>query len=352
MIRRLVLENFQSHKYSELNFDQGVNVIIGPSDSGKTAIIRALRWLVWNRPLGDSFIRHGSKECKVELEIDNHKLGREKERKNGKNVYFLDDTYFNAVKTETPEEITLLLNIDDINLQQQFDRPFLLDSSPGEVAQHFNRVARLDMIDIGMKRILQWTRRIQQDISAKENLIEELEKQLRDYDYLPYLEGLIQSLESMQNEILDKKNQRTSIEELKERLLQVENEIVEFANKTTLEEKVNNILLNITNKKQKYEEMSALTQQVKKLAEIEQQLIKQTNLVKTEELVNTLLEKINKKRELENQKSKLQKLFSDIIETEQKLKKQQEKTNKLEKNYHSLFPDICPLCGQKVRRRS
>ena len=37
--------NFQSHANTKLNFDEGVNVIIGPSDSGKTAVIRAMKWI-------------------------------------------------------------------------------------------------------------------------------------------------------------------------------------------------------------------------------------------------------------------------------------------------------------------
>ena len=55
MIQSLQINNFQSHKYSVMELHKGVNVIIGPSDSGKTTILRALRWLVWNRPSGDAF---------------------------------------------------------------------------------------------------------------------------------------------------------------------------------------------------------------------------------------------------------------------------------------------------------
>ncbi len=350
MIKKLILKNFQSHKYSELEFNPGVNVIVGPSDSGKTAIIRALRWLVWNRPLGDAFIRHGTQKCKVELEVDDHRLGREKERKNGKNVYFLEETHFSAVGTEPPEEIKHFLNLQDTNIQQQLDKPFLLDSSPGEVAQHFNRVARLDMIDIGMKRILQWIRRIQQDIFAKENQIKTLETQLLEYDYLPSLEGRIQNLESIHKEITDKKNQKESIRELQEHIIQVGAEIIELANVTMLEEKVDNLLLNITKKKQKYEHAISLTQLLQKLSDVEKQLLEQTNLVKAESQVNSLFEKINNKKILEEQKEKLYNLVSSICNTNQELKKQQEKTEKIEKTYHNTFPDICPLCGQRVKK--
>jgi len=46
MINSLTIQNFQSHKNTTLEFDNGINIIIGQSDSGKTAIIRALNWVI------------------------------------------------------------------------------------------------------------------------------------------------------------------------------------------------------------------------------------------------------------------------------------------------------------------
>ena len=37
-IEKVILENFQSHKYTVLDFTKGLNSIVGPTDSGKTAI--------------------------------------------------------------------------------------------------------------------------------------------------------------------------------------------------------------------------------------------------------------------------------------------------------------------------
>ena len=47
-LKRVRLENFQSHKNSIIDFDRGLNVIVGPSDSGKSAIIRAIKWALYN----------------------------------------------------------------------------------------------------------------------------------------------------------------------------------------------------------------------------------------------------------------------------------------------------------------
>ena len=58
MIKQINIKNFQSHKSTQLKLDPGVNVIVGSSDSGKTAIIRAYLWVVDNRPLGNAFVSH------------------------------------------------------------------------------------------------------------------------------------------------------------------------------------------------------------------------------------------------------------------------------------------------------
>ena len=56
-LKQITLKNFQSHKDSTIQLDRGLNAIIGPSDSGKSAIIRAIKWVLYNEPSGDFFIR-------------------------------------------------------------------------------------------------------------------------------------------------------------------------------------------------------------------------------------------------------------------------------------------------------
>jgi len=55
MIKGMVLENYESHKRSEVVFDPGFNVIVGPSDSGKSALLRALYWVLEGKVAGDGF---------------------------------------------------------------------------------------------------------------------------------------------------------------------------------------------------------------------------------------------------------------------------------------------------------
>jgi len=70
MIKNIRIINFQSHQNSFLKFDSGVNIIVGESDRGKSAIIRALRWLIWNRPTGDDFRSNWGGDTEVTIEIN------------------------------------------------------------------------------------------------------------------------------------------------------------------------------------------------------------------------------------------------------------------------------------------
>ena len=152
MIKTLEINNFQSHKKTLLNFHPGVNVIIGTSDSGKSAVLRALRWVCTGIPRGDGFRSHWGGDTEVSLETDNCIVTRGKT--NADNVYLLnEETEFRAFGTEVPEEITAALNLDEsVNLQKQLDQPYLISETPGAVAQHFNRMAHLEKIDIGLKK--------------------------------------------------------------------------------------------------------------------------------------------------------------------------------------------------------
>ena len=138
MIKKIWLKNFQSHENTHLEFEKGINSIIGNSDSGKTAIIRALLWVFTNRPLGDSIISNWADEVAVGVRFSE---GVEIIRRRNKdfNGYILKNRdkqlEFKAIGTDVPEEIRQVINMNSINIQKQFDSPFLLADTPGEVAR-------------------------------------------------------------------------------------------------------------------------------------------------------------------------------------------------------------------------
>ena len=88
----LTLENFQAHEKLELDFGSSITVLRGASDVGKSAVLRALRWICQNDIAGDEFIRYGTKQAVVTLTIKTGKETHEivRVRGKGENSYKLE----------------------------------------------------------------------------------------------------------------------------------------------------------------------------------------------------------------------------------------------------------------------
>lgn len=145
MIERLLLKDFQIHERMEVVFDERITVLVGPSDAGKSAVLRALRWLCFNRPSGDSFIRHGSKDTCVRLLVDGQAVLRRKG--GGVNRYRVEGDVYTAFGTGVPAQADDLLQLGPVNFQAQHDPPFWLSLSPGEVSRELNAIVNLGLID-------------------------------------------------------------------------------------------------------------------------------------------------------------------------------------------------------------
>ena len=301
MIQSLEIHNFQSHKQSKLEFADGVNVIVGGSDTGKTSIIRALRWLIWNRPSGDAFRSTWGGSTSVDVIIDGQMIVRIKDLAGSE--YALGETVFKAFGTDVPEEIVQALNLNEINLQSQMDSPFLISSTPGEVAQHFSRVAHLNQIDNGLRKVQQWIRAIEQDINSGERQAKQLEEDLQEFTHLDVFEEDVEVLEGMQSRLITKVN---------------------------AEIKLNTLIVDLCN--------------------IDMQIVQESEILKDEKPVDELLDLFDKKKELKDDLQKLQKLIDDINNIKIELKFTGDRWGKYQREFIEKFPSICPLCGQKVKK--
>lgn len=76
-ISRVILQNFESHENSIIEFCDGFNCIVGPSNAGKTAIFNAILFALFNE-WDPGFVRKGAAFCKVILECDSVKIERVK----------------------------------------------------------------------------------------------------------------------------------------------------------------------------------------------------------------------------------------------------------------------------------
>jgi len=200
-IKQLSISNFQSHKKSVLNLHPGVNVIVGSSDSGKSAILRALGWVIKNRVDDKGFRSSWGGKTDVEITFND---GKEVSRvQDNGNYYFLVDSKnnidveFKAFKTDIPEDIVNALNMDSINISSQFDAPFLLSDSPSDVAKTLNKIANLSDIDNAISNIRKMVLSNSKDITYNEGTLSDLETQRSSFSYLDEIEKDVTAYEQL-----------------------------------------------------------------------------------------------------------------------------------------------------------
>lgn len=145
MLTRLCLVNFQKHRRLDVELSPAVTTIAGPSDTGKSAVLRALRWLALNKPQGSSFVKKGTKAATVVVEVEGAQVRRK--RGPGANLYRLGEEEFRSFGTGVPNAVEELLNLNEMNFQRQHDPPFWFSLSPSQISRELNRIVDLESID-------------------------------------------------------------------------------------------------------------------------------------------------------------------------------------------------------------
>lgn len=208
MIRNIKIENIQSHKKTEIEFSSGINAIVGSSNNGKSAVLRALYWAVYNRPLGtDTLLSHWATDKKgnqiapmsVTVENDNGMVTRR--RTKTENQYIVNGMELNVVKTDVPEQVDKILCLGDTNIQKQQDAPFLLSMTSGQVAQYFNKTVRLDVIDKVLSNTESKRRKTANEIKQVDELLLDFDQRLEKYNWLDSVEKLLVKYDNVTNKV-------------------------------------------------------------------------------------------------------------------------------------------------------
>ena len=214
----ITIENFQSHERTVLDLSHGLNVITGPSDNGKSAIIRAIKWALYNEPRGTEFIRHGSPFARVSLKFDNG-VTIVRERSQSKNRYSVIDkegnsTVFEGFGNGIPSEILnahgiskVFLDADNstcLNIGEQLEGPFLLSESGATRAKALGRLIGLHVIDKSIKDCVLDQRRESQNTDRLKHELEAVTSNLVNFEALEQLKGNIDNVESILADLSDK----------------------------------------------------------------------------------------------------------------------------------------------------
>lgn len=361
MIQSLQIKNFQSHKNTKLEFSEGVNVILGPSDSGKSAVMKALKWAINNRPSGDKICSWWGGETEVKVLTDEGTVTRSKDKTD---EYRLSDPsgeykdlVFKAFSLSVPEEISATLNLSEVNIQNQADAHFLISKTPGEVAAHFNKVARLDKIDIATNNVNSWLSHLKNDIGsiavkgrASFGLIKQLadsKEGLEKFAYLQKMEIELEVLEELATQLKNIGTKIPTLTSLLKNIIATEEQIKEKSSLLKLEKPLDKVLSDIALRKLLGEEGNKLFKLIKEIKSTKQDLFESESILVLETPVAALLLLYKSKETLNQQLNQLNRAVNAVNNTNTQLKQKEAEFERIQTQFTDNFPDVCPLCGMQ-----
>lgn len=237
-IKKMRLVNFQSHRETEIVFDKGLTVIVGQTDQGKSSIIRALKWVLYNEPRGTDFITAGENFCQVTIEMsDGTTIIRERDGQKNKYVLIKDGEkqIFEGFGSNIPLEIIKAhgipkIHIDKdstsaVNLAEQLEPPFLLSESGSNRAKALGRLIGVHIIDAAQRSTIKDLLETEQLKKLINNEIAATRDELTNYDDVPELEKRVINLQSIIKKLNEKKEYFLKLLKIKSEIKNIEKEI-------------------------------------------------------------------------------------------------------------------------------
>ena len=396
---KVSIKNYQIIKDASLDFIPGLNVIIGPSNNGKSSIIKAIKALIYTVP-GTTPIRNGQSFYAVGINYNNHTVILQKGLK--ESVYIVDGEKYTKYGVNTPEIVSKSLNIkelvlsgnkEQLNFWDQMKYPFLIDRTSTELFKFIIDSSDSDQVSKSLKDMVSDRQQLSKNIDILQGSINTIDLDIDNYksilnnskDVLEACDNIInlQSKISKLNQLKQIKeahiNNLKLLEENKNKLIKIDivlNRDIDIINQVTHKLnnfiKLNKLFINlhtlINNQSDNYEQLlnlnwinnidkldlSLIVNKLDKLKNIKQKLnninqglSNKSNLKLIElNLDNILISKFNRlksvKQALNNIEYKQVENNTSIIAIDNSF---------LYYNKFYDYFDVCPYCGNKIHSK-
>lgn len=353
MFNSLYLKNVLSHKESTLNFHPGVNMIIGPSDQGKSAIFNGFYKVLYNRPSGDEWKRWETKESEIHLDLDDYLIRYEKK---SQAKYLLEnketkkEIEFKAFGQNVPEEIQQIVNMDKkINVQQQLERGvpiFLIAESPGDVAKHFNSVAGFDVIDSAISTGKTQIKQTEKEIKTNKGLLSQKQKELKKYTQYLAFEELVQKAEEMQEKVQKQKEAKESIENHLDQILPKRESLKQIQNKLKINIFIKKALVLYNKIKGAEEEKQRIENRVKHVESFGKKMKSIKDRLEIKPSIDRAFVLFKIQDQNEKKKANIKESVFSITKKVKGVQVLREEYKKKKMMFKKEMPEICPVCGK------
>lgn len=205
---KLSIENFQSISQGELVFHTGTTVIVGQSNSGKSATFRALKACLINPVGSQRYIKNGAKQASVTLEYNGNQIVWKRSAK--ENSYTINgEDYIKTGKSNAfklLEDTGFALDHNDeviMNIEEELQLPFPFGNTKSELFKLFENVFCISDSAIILKSAKEHEDKTKSDLVMLKN---ELAKNSKKLDELQSFrkELDLSKLEEMKKELQTK----------------------------------------------------------------------------------------------------------------------------------------------------
>lgn len=350
MIQSLQLINFQSHQSTTLNFSEGVNLIVGSSNVGKTAILRALKWLVFNRPVGANYLSSFADKpiVKVRLVLDSGD-SIERVKTKTENYYVVNDQKLTAVRSTVPKEVTTLLKLDELNFQFQHDGYFLVTDTPANIARAINKVVGLDVADDIIKLAKKLYDDKRREMKFLENQQFELEETAENItNKLGEIEPLFKELEEKIHQLQSIKQKEDEFNTLLSNIAQIEDTLGHLEQLLQYKDTVYQLQTARHNYTQITKDYKVLERLIDQIEGIEEKLAHVGYVPQVQHLFKQLEETRAEYNKHLQKTKEITDLLHSITQLLNELTNLKDSISEMEQTFYKESGGVCPVCKQKL----
>ncbi len=235
MIKRIELINFMSHEHTVIEPADGLTVLVGPNNCGKSAVVTALQILAGNEP--STYVgRHGETHCSIRVQTDEgHKI----EWSRGKNKspkYVINGQTYDRLKGGVPEALLSTLRMPkvsrgqtkeafDIHFGQQKSPVFLVNDPPRAAADFFAASSDAGLLLEMQVLHRQKTRDAKHNHGKLSNQLDDVDAKLQCLQLVPDLNDAFSDCQARESDLRQAELKKVGLEQTIRQLNQARHQV-------------------------------------------------------------------------------------------------------------------------------